>query len=398
MGNKVLLIPDAYFGNSSGAIVAQIAKKLLLSIGNEVSVFSTDMTEDAIESDGTHLYYRTGYTGIANWREDKYIKEYEVVLQKTEATVIFTIGSITNKNLCYLEIAKKRGLKVISKIFMQDFFCMKLYANDKNGPCTRCLDKGYFEALKHKCIINNLVDYINACNRILIRKRLEKILPKINYVITSSDEQIGFYERFGIPKNKTIKTPLYFDVNRLNGLSSSMGNYYVGIAQNRIEKGFHFISEILAYCDDSIRIILAYNNKEQAIKAIKENNFQIYIDKGILDVQYDLKWETGLSQLVANARGVIIPSIWPTTTEFGLLEALGLGKPVFTFDVGIHSEIIENGVNGFKVPLGDCKTMAMQLNHFSNIQYAVVSAEAEILYNKLTDWRKWVSDLKQIGL
>lgn len=398
--NRILLIPDAYFGTASGAIVAQVAKKLLQEIGNQVSIFSADIIEDTIETDRTKLYHRTAYNGLANWKEDKYIKEYEQVLQNCEATVVFTIGSITNKNLCYLEIAKNRGLKVISKIFMQDFFCVKFYANNLLGPCTKCLDHTYFEAFINKCIVNKPSDYLKTANGVLIRKRLEKILPKIDYVITSTEEQMGFYQKFGIPQEKCVKTPLYFDNSRLKGIKPEMGDYFVCIAQNRVEKGFQHLEEILSSCDSTIKIIAAYNNEEQANIAINTYGFQKFIDKGMLEVKHNLRWETGLAELVAYSRGVIIPSIWPTTTEFGLLEALGYQKPVFCFDIGVHHEVIENGINGFVAPLGDCKTMATQLMlvKSDDTSYLSVSNNAGLLYKEMTNWNGWIRTLKSMGL
>lgn len=398
--SKILLIPDAYFGNQSGAIVAKIAKKLLLQNGNDVSVFSSDIVKDTIDIDGTKLYHRKAYSGLANWNEKKYIIEYEEVLKKSKATVVFTLGSITNKNLCYLEVAKKRGLKVISKIFIQDFFCTKLYANNAKGPCTKCLDNNYIEAFKNKCIIHKPVDYIKTATAILIRKRLEKILPKIDYVITSTDEQIGFYQKFGIPQEKCIKTPLYFDINRIKKIKPVKGDYFVGIAQNRIEKGFHYLEEILLHCDKTIKIIIAYNNREQAHIAIKKYGFQQFIDNGTLEIRHDLMWETGLAELVAQSRGVIIPSIWPTTTEFGLLEALGYHKPVFCFDLGVHREIIKNGSNGFITPLGDCKGFAKHLITVQedNQLYDYVSNGAKLLFDKLTNNQNWIDTLKSMGL
>ncbi|TDE04759.1 glycosyltransferase [Flavobacterium sandaracinum] len=398
--NKILFIPDAYLGSASGAIVTQIAKKILQEIGNEVSIFSDDINEDIVEVDGTRLYHRMKYNGFANWREEKYIKEYEHVLKDSKATIVFTIGSITNKNLCYLEIAKQRGLKVISKIFMQDFFCVKYYANDSKGPCTKCLDNNYFEAYRNKCTKEEKFSYIKTFSYIQIRKRLEKILPKIDYVITSTNEQIGFYNKFGIPKEKCIKTPLFFDRERLKEIEPTMGDYFICIAQNRLEKGFHFLKDILANCDSSIKIIAAYNNKDQAKIAIEKNGFQKFIDKGLLVIEYDLKWENGLAELVAGSRGVIIPSIWPTTTEFGLLEALGYRKPVFTFDLGIHHEVILNGINGFVSSLGDFKNIADQLKEVKNNDdlYNSVSKNAFMLFEELTNWKNWKSTLQEMGL
>ena len=199
---------------------------------------------------------------------------------------------------------------------------------------------------------------------------------------------------------KCIKTPLFFDVKRLVDIEPTKGDYFVCIAQNRVEKGFHFLADILKYYEGSIKIIAAYNNKDQATVAIKNNGFQEYIDKGVLEIRYDLKWESGLAGLVAGSRGVIIPSIWPTTTEFGLLEALGYEKPVFTFDIGVHKEEIINGVNGFKAPLGDCKTIAQQLSSLENEDklYKIVSEGAKVLFEKLTREKSWIATFKSIGL
>jgi glycosyltransferase involved in cell wall biosynthesis len=399
---KILLIPDAYIGSASGAIVTQVAKKLLQDIGYKVSIFSTDITINTIETDGTGLYSRKAYNGLSNWKEDQYVKEYDEVLRDTEATVVFTIGSITNKNLCYLEIGKERGLKVISKIFMQDFFCVKYYANLETGPCTRCLDKNYLEAFRNKCTREEKFNYIKTLAHILIRKRLKNILPKIDYVITSTDEQINFYKKFGIPKEKCIKTSLYFDGSKINKLQSSvsMGDYYACIAQNRVEKGFQFLPDILDNCDDNINIIAVYYNEKQAKNAIDKYGFQPYIDNGILEIKFDIQWGTGLDEILAKSRGIIIPSIWPTTTEFGLLEALGLGKPVFTFDISVHHEEIINGINGFKAPLGDYKTIANQLNLMNKDDkiYKLVSSGAKELYGKMTNKKEWIQTLKSMGL
>ena len=398
--NKVLLIPDAYLGNQSGAIVAQIAKKLLRENGNEVFVFSSDINAVSTETDGTELFPRTPYRGIANWKEKKYIIEYEDVLTKTNVDVVFTLGSITNKNLCYLEIALKRKIKVVSKIFMQDFFCSKFYANNIEGPCTRCLDTSYLEAFKNKCIIEKPFDYVKTANAIAIRKRLQKILPNIDYVLTSTDQQIAYYMKFGVPQEKCVKIPLFFDDNRLKGITPVMGDYFVCIAQNREEKGFQYLKGILSKCDNTVKVKVAYNSKEQANAAIEKYGFSEFIEKGTMEVKDNLKWETGLAELVAHSKGVIIPSIWPTTTEFGLLEALGYEKPVFCFDLGVHHEKIISNVNGFVSDLGDTRSMAkhLELLNGDDVLLAKVSNGARLLYQDMTDWDNWKYELKLMGL
>ena len=140
---KILLIPDAYFGDFSGAYVTQIAKKLLVEIGYIVAVYSDEVSNDMQETDGTQIFMRYKCSASANWFESKHKKNYANVLDKFQPDAIYTLGSVTNKNIIFWSMARKRGIKVISKIFMQDFFCYNYYANDDKGLCTLCLEHGF---------------------------------------------------------------------------------------------------------------------------------------------------------------------------------------------------------------------------------------------------------------
>lgn len=396
--NKVLIIPDAYFGNQSGAIVTRVAISLLRDIGLKVCIYSCDIDYDKVESDGTELYSRKKFNGFSNWNEEEYLHEFKKVLELSSAYAIFSIGSITNKNIGYFEVAIQHGLKIVAKIFMQDFFCTRIYANNEIGPCTKCLDNNYLESFKNKCIINNPIDYFKTLNAVLVRYRLKNVISQFDYLIGSSNEQLSFYKKYGIPTHKLVKTPLYFDDFRIKNLKSSMGNYFVCIAQKRLEKGIHTLSQVLHYCDSSVKLVIAFSGCLNDENLFFGNEFESFIENQTCEFRFNCSWETDLGLLVSNSRGVIIPSIWPTTTEFCFLEALGLGKPVFTFKVGIHSEVIENSINGFSVPLGDFKSMAFQLMLLAKNDklYFNISHEASKLYKRLTNSALWKSDLKEI--
>ena len=63
---RVLIIPDSYLGDFSGAYVSQIAKQLLQEIGCIVAIYSDEVTKNQIEKDGTQIYFRYKYTFAAN--------------------------------------------------------------------------------------------------------------------------------------------------------------------------------------------------------------------------------------------------------------------------------------------------------------------------------------------
>lgn len=396
---RVLIIPDAYFGDFSGAYVAQIAKQLLQEIGCTVAIYSDEVTKNQVEKDGTRIYFRCKCTLTANWIQSKYKKNYKYVLEDFKPDVIYTLGSVTNKNIVFWSIARKRGIKVISKIFMQDFFCYNYYANDERGLCTKCLDNGFWHAMFEHCVRatdKGLSGFIKKLNATINRYRLQKELINADAVIASSQQQIEFYVRYGIPRERCYKTPLYFNGDKLKRYQPIMGNYYVFIAQNRIDKGIHLLKDVLKYCNPGIKVIAAYANQNSIDFALQHYGLQQYVDAGVLEMRSECTWKTNLGEVVAASRGVINLSVWPSTTEFVLLEVLGLKKPIFTFNVGIHGEIIKSGMNGFVADTP--ASMAAQINKLScdDSLYQVVSNGAWFLYQQLTDWNGWKQTLIQI--
>jgi glycosyltransferase involved in cell wall biosynthesis len=228
------------------------------------------------------------------------------------------------------------------------------------------------------------------------RKKIQRELRQADAVITSSRQQVEFYVKYGIPRERCYTTPLYFNGDKLKNYEPSMGNYYVFVAQNRIDKGIHLLKDILAGCNKDVRVIAAYTSQQRIDEAVDKYGLRPFVESGILKMKPNCTWATNLGDVIAMSRGVVNPSIWPTTTEYVLLETLGLKKPIFTFNVGIHSEIIENGVNGFVAETP--KEMAEQMNAFlhNDEQYDLVSQNAFKLYERLTNWEGWKRTLKQI--
>lgn len=399
LNKRVLIIPDSYFGDFSGAYVTQIVKRLLTEIGCVVAIYSDEVIKNEIEEDGTKIYYRCKCSFSANWFQWKYEKNYKDVLNDFQPNAIYTLGSVTNKNIIYWSMARKRGIKVFSKIFMQDFFCYNYYANDKDGLCTKCLDKGFRQALFKNCVRSKhhgLIGFIKKLNSTINRYRLQRELIKADAVITSSQQQVEFYIKYGIPREHCYITPLYFNGDKLKNYLPSKGNYYVFVAQNRIDKGAHLLKDILKNCNSTIKVIAAYASQKGIDYALANYGLQPYVDKGILVMRNNCTWKTNLGNVIAASRGVINPSIWPSTTEFVLLEVLGLKKPIFTFNVGIHPEIIKSGQNGFVA--NTPKDMADQINKFSqnDTLYDIVSNGAYNLYKDLTNWDGWKKTLMEI--
>jgi glycosyltransferase involved in cell wall biosynthesis len=58
---------------------------------------------------------------------------------------------------------------------------------------------------------------------------------------------------------------------------------------------------------------------------------------------------------------LVVPSVWPENSPVTISEAMASGIPVIASDIGGISELVEDGVTGFLVPLRDSHAMAERI-------------------------------------
>jgi glycosyltransferase involved in cell wall biosynthesis len=197
-------------------------------------------------------------------------------------------------------------------------------------------------------------------------------------------------QEYGANRSSIIRYILPFDRKRVDMPISDKG-YFVFLGQCIQEKGVGLLYDIVKRCPETNFIFLFFGGEKKQIDKFGLNNLgnrvQIYTDK---------RWDSGVADILAGARGVLLPSIWPTVTETVLLEAIGLRKPVIAFDVGIHSEILEHGKNAMVYSLGDldgfCESIRL-LNTEDRCREKLSNGARELFY-RLTSPEKLESTLK----
>ncbi|MGL2995222.1 glycosyltransferase [Flavobacterium sp. TSSA_36] len=401
--NNMLLIVDVFFNKQSGSLAANEKAKLLRENGYVINVYSNDGSNQMFDDGGKSFlrrFKKNTYSHDFDFSRD----EYNAVLDECKPDIIFLVAGVFPYAGVFIEEAKKRNIKVVSMCYTQDFFCARSYSNDLNSPCFECINNLSFSSFiprwKKKCNINTTVDYAKDIYRWNILKKIQQALSQVDYIIGSTNEQLEFYKKIGMADDKCIKIPLTFNKSKLENLIPCRGDYFLCIAQDRTEKGYQFIPSLLDEMKSSglsTKIKIAYYSDQEAEQAISKYALGEYISAGLLEVTGSYSWGNGLGELIAGSLGIIQPTIWPTTTEFALLEAIGLKKPVFTFNVGIHGERIINEKNGFIAEVGDCKTMVSQMMQLSKDPhlYERVSEGAFTLYKDLTDESYWHNAIKK---
>lgn len=386
MKPKILIHPDLFYSGNSGAIAAREAARQLSKLGYEIGVFTHDEQDVSIAK---YPYFkRVQYRGTANYFSSVYEKSFIKVLEDFKPNYVFFIGSFVNTPVIYIDLCIKYKVKTVFLFLMQDFFCARLHSGLGTNSCTKCLDKSNIHSFINKCAEKQRRPNLYLINYQINQKLFLSRMRKVDFVLGSSDEQLDFYKKVGIKSANIVKIPLFFNQNRVKEMNIASESYFVIIGQYRHEKGIHLISKILDYIDDTILVkLLLFDQSDADVFLIEFPENIKHIENNKLQLLPGVTMTTGAVELIAGSKGVINPSIWSTTTEFVLLEVLGMSKPIITFDVGIHKEIIENRINGIFVKAGDFEAMGMEINNLNQDPHLEknISLKAKELYNQLTD-------------
>lgn len=71
-------------------------------------------------------------------------------------------------------------------------------------------------------------------------------------------------------------------------------------------------------------------------------------------------------KIVKNSEFVVFPSIWYEGCSMVEIETESLGVGLVATDLGFSSEAIENGINGYKIRLGDIDAFVEKINYLWN--------------------------------
>ena len=133
---------------------------------------------------------------------------------------------------------------------------------------------------------------------------------------------------------------------------------------------------------------------------INKNDLQRYIKSKKLEVVSGLESHKEVLGLVGNSLAVIIPSNYPSTGEFALLEAMGLQKPVIAFNVGSHRDFLIDMNNSLVSSALDLEKMTKDLEMLYEDEklWEKLSKNSRLTFEEITNFDKHHSIIKSLNL
>jgi glycosyltransferase involved in cell wall biosynthesis len=213
------------------------------------------------------------------------------------------------------------------------FFCAQGFGFRDNKTCTKCTKGNYLNAIYNNCT------GVKSLPSLIERFFLHKRALSANTFLSSNRTLDKILCEYKVPQKNIFNFPVPFDYINNSILESdtykkSDNNYYIYYGQVNNHKGLKILQEVFTRLPFIKFKVLPMNFLNES--TFESNNVEII---------NNVNWTNGLREYIINSKAVLIPSLWVTSTEYSLCEALLLKKPVVLFNIGMHKDIFINKEN-----------------------------------------------------
>lgn len=317
---------------------------LLKSHGNTVVKYT--VSNDEFDNAGIIGKLLTTFGMLWSFKNYKGVKAI-IEKERPDVVHIHTFFPLLSPSILYA--AKRSGCPVVTTLHDTRFVCPCSTSLRGTQLCNECGDGHYFRMCKYGCFKNSklqslIVAFIFKYHR--IRKSFYKQIDK--YICLNAN-QIQLLENIDFDSKKIVKKYNFVPDAEANLKEIKIDNipdrYAVFYGRIGEEKGIRILMKIWEQLLDIPLVVMGGGPLEGEFKAWANTKENVYF---LGYTQHDK-----CLSIVKGGEFVVFPSIWYEGCSMVEIETESLGNALVATDLGFSVEAIENGVNGFKIPLGD---------------------------------------------
>lgn len=272
---------------------------------------------------------------------------------------------------------KKRNIPLVQTVHDYQMICPNhlLYSFSEVKPCERCINGSKMNCLKYNCIhdskIKSLLGVIEAKLYTMLKtyKKVDLYVCPSKFLedklLSASDVYAGktfaihnFIEKKPIPQRVAAEKPYIAFASRLSK-----------------EKGVELLAQAAKLLPDYTFAVAGSGPDDECLKNIPNVTM-----KGFLSGDE-------LNSFVANARVMILPSVWYENCPLNILETHSFGVPVITMNSGGMAELVEDGKTGVLInePTAEAIADAIKKCFEDEAFYATLQQNCEKLRERIIE-------------
>jgi glycosyltransferase involved in cell wall biosynthesis len=343
---RILFVCESFSSRLSGGKVVRYLYQILADRGHDVRVAITSPFEKAdswmtgadefiTSIPNRPRFYRRIYS-LAN-KHDVPVEFSRLVDDFVPDVVHFASFDHTKPSNLY-QYCVDRHLRIVLQPWTMHFYCAQGFGFREGRQCTRCIDEGFTTAFSSGC--TSLRGAVSQFERISLRHMATQ---SADVVLSSNSDLDNILRAYGIADQKIQRFPIAFDPTKTAELEQkNIDDYFIYYGQTNSHKGTDFIIDLFRQLPD--KKLKLYPMAPYASDKPLPSNIEVIPGVG---------WGSGLSEAIERAKAVVVPSLWATSTEYALCEAMMMRKPVIVFEVGVHKDILTDRKDAMVVQVGN---------------------------------------------
>lgn len=308
------------------------------------------------------------------------VKKMQEIIKREKIDVVHLHNIAHQIGPAIIKVAKDNNLPIIQTLHDYKLICPNYTLFSKGEICKMCKGGKYYNCVKRKCHNGSFFKSLLGSFEAYLNNKIKNYYKDVDLFIAPSTYMKNACVEFGVSEEK-IKVIVNFGrFNNSEEIERENGNEYL-LYFGRLsgEKGLNTL--IKAMKDENIKSELRlvgagpeYKNLEKMIEDLDLEN-----KVGLLGPKYGHE----LKIIIANAKAIVIPSVWPENMPLTMLEALSLGVPVIVSKVGGLREIIKDSYNGISFRAGDELALSEAIKKLDTLDRELLSKNARESVNEL---------------
>lgn len=280
--------------------------------------------------------------------------------EKPDIVHVHTFFPLLSPSILYA--AKRNGCKVVATLHDTRFICPCATSLRGTELCNKCGDGHYLRMCKYGCFKGSKLQSLLVAGIFKYHRVRKTFYNQIDKYICLNENQIRLLKEIGFDGNKIVKKYNFVPDAQANlkpiQLDDIPKRYVVFYGRIGEEKGIRILMRIWDEIKDIPLVVMGTGPLENEFKEWANNKENVYF------LGYT-QHEKCLS-IVKGSEFVVFPSIWYEGCSMVEIETESLGRGLVATDLGFSVEAIENGVNGFKIRLGDIQGFKNQIESLWN--------------------------------
>jgi glycosyltransferase involved in cell wall biosynthesis len=317
---------------------------LLEEHGNEVVSYT--VSNDSFDNVGVVRKILSTFGMLWSFKNYKAVQEL-IIKEKPDIVHIHTFFPLLSPSILYA--AKRRGVKVVATLHDTRFICPCATSLRGTQLCNECGDGHYIRMCKYGCFKGSRLKSFLVAGIFKYHRIRKSFYKQIDKYICLNESQIALLKNIGFNGKKIVKKYNFVpdaEANlktvKVEGLPERYAVFYGRIGE---EKGIRILMKVWDKLPDIPLVIMGGGPLEDELKVWADKHVNVYF---LGYTQHDK-----CLSIVKGGEFVVFPSIWYEGCSMVEIEAESLGNALIATDLGFSVEAIENGINGYKVALGD---------------------------------------------